>query len=108
MGRNRAEGRTWVPTTAAATHLHQIPQKVFLLLMDLFRQRPQDHFAHLVKVIQLILRTSKRVSATSPASYMVQWDRDRGSPTCWLSFICCSWRKRLAIWTDLTGYSWSI
>lgn len=78
------------PPQQMATHHHQSTQKLFLLHLNLIRQRLQDHFVHLTEVIQLILGASRRVLAASPASPLVQQGKARGSPTCWLSFSCCS------------------
>lgn len=36
------------PPQQLATHHHQSVQKHFFLHLNLIRQRPQDHFAHLV------------------------------------------------------------
>ena len=43
------------PPQQLATHYHQSFQEFFLLLLNLIRQILQDHSAHLIKFIQLIL-----------------------------------------------------
>lgn len=51
-----------------ATHHHQRAQQLFSLHLNLIRQRPQDHFAYLTEVIQLILGGSRNMLAIGPAS----------------------------------------
>lgn len=96
------------PTQQLATHCHHRTQNFFLLLLNFVRQGFQDLSAHLTEVIQLILGSSRRVLATSPDSHTVWWGRGKGSPTCWLSLSCCSWRTRVEIWIDLMEYSRSM
>lgn len=70
----RKEG--WVPELA--THRHHLVQKLFSLHLNLIRQRLQDHFANLIKVIQLILGGSRSMLATGPAFPLVLSGKSQG------------------------------
>lgn len=106
--KSRAGGRTWIPTTAAGYSPPPEYSEAFFSSSESDQTKTSGPFC-----------TSRLSHPTHPGGQQkdvghqpclppVQQGKARGSPTCWLSFTCCSWRTRLAIWTDFTGYSWSM
>lgn len=72
------ESRAGCRVPELATHRQQRAQKLLSLLLNLIRQTLQDHFAYLIKVIQLILGGSRSMFATGPASPLVLSGQSQG------------------------------